>query len=248
MATRGTKRPAEDLETEPPDSSERPGTATLEQVSDVRLEFGEKGEDSMPANSALLRLASPVFNRMFTSGMKEAQQGVIKVDVASKEEFKVFYGLLGPWAWSTDKVTETNVDSLLAISDYYQVEIIKQTCEDLLLNLPPNAARLLQASKHGLQKQCRRCMRHMAKQSTKEELEVLQQSAPDIFFELILQKQDTLNRLMGMKGEIAKCKASVDMSAPYVGLFGESRHTADELMRARPQLQSLLESLLTELD
>ena len=69
------------------------------------LEFGEDSESSMLASSHLHRVASPVFNRLFQSGMKEAQQGVIRVDVASKEEFITFYNLLGPWAWSTDKVT-----------------------------------------------------------------------------------------------------------------------------------------------
>ena len=63
-------------------------TATTEQVSDFVLDFGV---DSLPVNSALLRLASHVFNRMLESGMKEAQQSIIKVDVVSKEEFTIFY-------------------------------------------------------------------------------------------------------------------------------------------------------------
>ncbi|CAE6934241.1 KBTBD6 [Symbiodinium sp. CCMP2592] len=223
MATRGTKRPAEDLETESPDSAERPGTATLEQVSDVRLEFGGNCEDSMPVNSALLRLASPVFNRMFTSGMKEAQQGVINVDVASKEEFKVFYSLLAPWAWSTDKVTEANVDSLLAISDYYQVEIIKQTCEDLLLTLPPSSMRLFQARRHSLAKQYQRCIAALAKKSTKEDLEVLR-SQPDIIFELTLAKQDILDRLTSMTQRVDQQQNDGDPG----DLFGIS---SDEILR-----------------
>ncbi|CAE7897152.1 KBTBD7 [Symbiodinium necroappetens] len=247
---RGTKRTAEDMEPQQAADNIMHEAASLQQVGDVRLEFGEDSENSMLASSHLLRVASPVFNRMFSSGMKEAQQGVIKVDVASTEEFKVFYSLLGPCAWSTDKVTEANADSLLAISDYYQVEVIKQACEGLLLNLPPNTTRLLQASKHGLKRQYQRCMRHLAKQCTKEDLEVLRQSAPETFFELVLQKQDTLNRLMGIKDEIAKCMASVDdMLGPF-GPYSPSNR-ADGLLKARPKLRSLLESienLLKELD
>ena len=41
------------------------GAATTEELSDVVLDFGV---DSMPANSVWLRMASPVFNRMFQSG------------------------------------------------------------------------------------------------------------------------------------------------------------------------------------
>lgn len=182
-------------------------TATTEEISDVVLHFGV---DSMPANSALLRLASPVFNRMFTSGMKEAQQGVIEVDVASKKEFITFYNLLGNWSWSRDKVTEANVDSLLAISDYYQVEIIKQTCEDLMLTLPPTGARLLQAKKHGLNRQYLRCIDVMAKRSTRNDLEMLRQSEPDILLDVAIKKQNMLNQLMGMKPEMSICNKCVE--------------------------------------
>ncbi|CAE7574552.1 unnamed protein product [Symbiodinium microadriaticum] len=183
---------------EAPGSAEGPTTATAEQVSDVRLEFGENGEDSMPANSALLRMASPVFNRMFTSGMREAQQGVIKVEVASKEEFKVFYDFLLPMAWGAP-VTVDSVDSLLAISDYYQVEIIKQRCENYLLRCAPTGSRLLQAHKHGLTSQYERCIGALAKKSTKADLAVLR-SQPDILLDLTLRKQAILDRLRAMKG------------------------------------------------
>ncbi|CAE7938128.1 bath-42 [Symbiodinium sp. KB8] len=180
-------------------------TVTAEEASDVVLDFGI---DSMPANSVLLRLASPVFNRMLRSGMKEAQQSIIKVDVASKEEFTIFYELLVPMAWSTDKVTKTNVDSLLAISDYYQVGMLKQACEELLLGLPPSGTRLLQAHKHGLKAQYERCMSDLAKKSTKADLEALQ-SYPDVFMEVTIRKQDLLNQIMEMKGEIVSCQGSV---------------------------------------
>ena len=67
---------------------------------------------SLSACSALLRLASPVFDRMLDCGMQEAQQSVIKVgssfdtgwvcltlahwqvEVARLEDFDVFYSLL----------------------------------------------------------------------------------------------------------------------------------------------------------
>ncbi|CAE7618053.1 unnamed protein product [Symbiodinium microadriaticum] len=193
--------------------TEIPAAATLEQVGDVRLEFGDDPENSMLASSHLLRLASPVFNRMLQSGMKEAQHSVIKVDVAGKDEFNAFYDLLLPKAWSAEVVTEHNVDSLLGISDYYQVESIKQKCESRLLLLPPTGTRLLQAHKHGLKQQYQRCIGALAKRSTKEDLEVLRQSEPDILLEVALRKQDVLKPLLPLKRmrkEIAKCKAALD--------------------------------------
>ncbi|CAE7041260.1 Enc1 [Symbiodinium sp. CCMP2456] len=228
------------------------GAATTEELSDVVLDFGV---DSMPANSVLLRMASPVFNRMFQSGMKEAQQSIIKVDVAGKEEFTIFYNLLGPVAWNARKVTKENVDTLLAISDYYQVETIKQTCEDLLLDLPPTGTRLLQAHQHCLKRQYQRCIHELAKKSAKEDLEVIW-SQPDVFFELTLKKQDILNRVMATEADIRKCMVSFEK---YLGTMAASRFTegakfsqshADqlsELTRAREPVKRLLERLLKEL-
>ena len=83
---------------------------TTDELGDLVLDFGV---DSMPACSSFLRAASPVFNRMLQSGMQESQQGTVKVEVAKKEEFAIFYSLLWPGEWSRDKVTEANVDSLL---------------------------------------------------------------------------------------------------------------------------------------
>ena len=42
-----------------------------------------------------------------------------------QEEFEVFYNLLIPGAFRPKKVTEDNVDSLLTISEYYQVGFLK---------------------------------------------------------------------------------------------------------------------------
>ncbi|CAE7457594.1 Enc1, partial [Symbiodinium sp. KB8] len=216
-------------------------TATTEEISDVVLHFGV---DSMPANSALLRLASPVFNRMFTSGMKEAQQGVIEVDVASKKDFITFYNLLGPWSWNRDKVTEANVDSLLEISDYYQVEIIKQTCEDLMLTLPPTGARLLQAKKHDLNRQYLRCIDAMAKRSTRNDLEMLRQSEPDILLDVAIKKQHMLNQLMGLKPEISICKTCVTHTLPHSQEYCcMLKSKVDQLKNLHGKLHDLVQEL-----
>ncbi|CAE7821290.1 bath-38, partial [Symbiodinium sp. KB8] len=156
-----------------------PATATSEEVSDLLLDFGG---DTMPAVSQLLRLASPVFNRMLVSNMKEAQKSIIKVEVASKTEFKIFYDLLEPCSWSKDKISKANVDALLAISDYYQVDVVKQGCEQFLLGLPATGDRLLQAHKHGLNKQYQRCIVSIAEAGTKDDLLVLH-GHPDVLLE-----------------------------------------------------------------
>ncbi|CAE7530902.1 spt16 [Symbiodinium sp. CCMP2456] len=254
MMERGTKRPLED------DNNEMTTAATLDQVSDVRLEFGEVGDppdDSMPANSILLRLASPVFNRMLQSGMMEAQQSVIRVDLASKEEFKIFYNLLAPTAWSTGAVTKENVDSLLAISDYYQVVTIKQACEAHLLRLPATATRLLQARKHGLKSQYERCVRVLAKQGAKEDLELLRKSEPDILLEVAVKQQELRRPLVALKDEILRCKNL--LPEPAVPAYQSHAFTAgrklsegeaskiSRILESQASLKHILEKLHKEL-
>ena len=68
---------------------------------------------------------------MLESGMEEAQQKTIKVEVASKADFDMFYSLLLPGAWR-GKVAAKNVDVLLVISDYYQVGLSKS--QDFYVN------------------------------------------------------------------------------------------------------------------
>ena len=68
------------------------------------------------------------------------------------------------------------------------MKIIKQTCEDLLLSLAPSCARLLQADRHRLKRQYQRCMAHVAKKSTKEDLEVLRQSSQDVLLQVALKQ------------------------------------------------------------
>ncbi|CAE7509031.1 CAPS, partial [Symbiodinium sp. CCMP2456] len=199
----------------------------------LRLEFGDGAGSFMLASSHLLRLASPVFNRMLQSGMKEAQQGVIRVDMASPEEFKEFYSLLGLWSWSADKVTGANVDSLLAISDYYQVDIMKQACEDLLLNLPPTGARLLQAKEHHLKRQYLRCVDAMATRSTKEDLEVL---PPDVLVEVAFKKQQILEKFAGMADRLTRLIDILMENEQLTRLF-----SADE--RLKDYLKELADSI-----
>ena len=63
-----------------------------------------------------------------------------------------------PGSWSPRKLNEANVDELLVLSEYYQVEFLKAACEDCLIALPATSARLLQAHRHDLKKQYARCV------------------------------------------------------------------------------------------
>ncbi|CAE7416729.1 unnamed protein product [Symbiodinium sp. CCMP2456] len=153
--------------------------ASIDPENDLVLEFDFNGTRKIVC-SALLCLASPVFRGMLRAGMKEAQQKSVRVEVAMPEDFELFYGLLLPGEWNLDAVTESNVDALLAISDYYQVGFIKKGCEKRLLDLPVSMDRLLQAHRHGLTQQCGRCINSLAAQFTEKDLVKIGEAAPDL--------------------------------------------------------------------
>mmetsp|Transcript_65976 Transcript_65976/g.136615 ORF Transcript_65976/g.136615 Transcript_65976/m.136615 type:complete len:277 (-) Transcript_65976:139-969(-) len=163
----------------------------MEHMNDVVLKFRE---GTQPACSALLRWASPVFDGMFSSGMKEATEQVIEVEIATKEDFEIFYGLIMPGARCFTQVTPANVHALLCISDYYQVDFVKDACEEQLLRMPVTVERLLQAHKHDLPKQYRRCIASLSVISQPQDLNAL---PPDVLLELTKEMQERLRQLRG---------------------------------------------------
>ena len=112
--------------------------------------------------------------------------------MANKAEFETFYALLGPAAWGAHKVTEANVDGLLAIGGYYQVGFLLQACENLLLQLPVTGERLVQASKHGLKKQQERCIYELARDCKKQDLIALHRSDADMLLQVAMKKLGVL--------------------------------------------------------
>mmetsp|Transcript_50017 Transcript_50017/g.100699 ORF Transcript_50017/g.100699 Transcript_50017/m.100699 type:complete len:215 (-) Transcript_50017:160-804(-) len=152
--------------------------------ADVTLEF--EGEEEYSAPSQVLSIASPVFAGMLESGMAEARNKRIKVSNASRTEFASFCELLMPGAWSPAKLTKENLDGILTLSDYYQVDFLKAACEAALLAHPVTVPRLVQAHTHGLKKQYERCIKALAQWGCEEELTPLEEH-PRILMELTLK-------------------------------------------------------------
>eukprot|EP00913_Durusdinium_trenchii_P005525 g5148.t1 len=154
----------------------------LSSLDDVNLVFNDGKTSS--ACAALLRMASPVFDAMFTSGMDEEQTMRVQVEIATKEEFDEFYKLLKPGVWTPELITDKNADSLLAISDYYGVKFITKACEKKLAELPVTARRLIQAHKHNLKAQSKRCLEGLATNCTDKDLAEIRKADPDILLQV----------------------------------------------------------------
>ena len=92
-------------------------------MPDVRFLFGN---DSLPAHEWVLRARVPYFDRLFTSGMREAETKEIEVqdaDIASfSHALKFIYCAQPP----TDMKTEAA--NLLPIAEKYGIDQLKQIC------------------------------------------------------------------------------------------------------------------------
>mmetsp|Transcript_36621 Transcript_36621/g.73815 ORF Transcript_36621/g.73815 Transcript_36621/m.73815 type:complete len:231 (-) Transcript_36621:219-911(-) len=118
--------------------------------------------EAFPMHSQLMKFASPVFAAMLTSGMSEEKKGVISLEGKSKEEFRAFRDFLLPRTVDGVRVTKENVDMLLPWFDEYGCTSLKQECERLLMSVPPDVDRLLQAHRYDLKAQYRRCLEKIA--------------------------------------------------------------------------------------
>ena len=115
----------------------------------------------VPADSVILRKASPVFAAMLSHDMQETTTKQIEVH-KTKEEWMMFYAFLHPATGRSCKVEHGTVDMLLPIFDEYQMNLLVDECEALLLAMPPSVDRLLQAERYGLSKQYNRCLVRVA--------------------------------------------------------------------------------------
>lgn len=181
--------------------------------SDMVLVFGEAGgESEMPVHSVLLRLASPVFEAMLSTDMAEKESRRVRVEAASFEDFAEFYKFLLPLRGRTMKLSESNVDSMLAISDYYQVEPLKEECAAVLEGLPVSVPRLLQAHRHGLRRQYERCAEAIGQCFHKHDLTLLSRHT-DILMDVVLRSQlcyaamqDRLTKICALRSEVLKAR------------------------------------------
>mmetsp|Transcript_41653 Transcript_41653/g.116015 ORF Transcript_41653/g.116015 Transcript_41653/m.116015 type:complete len:218 (-) Transcript_41653:80-733(-) len=118
----------------------------LSDCSDAVAVFEGTAEE-VQVHSQILRIASPVFNGMLNSEMKEASTKRIRIGVASKAAFLSFYQCLLPGAVYEQHLSKQNVDGILELSDYYQIEFLTDACIRILRECPASIARLIRAKK-----------------------------------------------------------------------------------------------------
>ena len=84
----------------------------------------------MRAHKAVLVARVPYFERLFASGMREAETNRIRVEDVDADSFRQF--LLFVYAGKLPENVETKARVYLPLSEKYDVGILKQSCEETL--------------------------------------------------------------------------------------------------------------------
>lgn len=151
-------------------------------------------------NSVILCMASPVFEAMLTSNMKESQTQEIQASNFSLKDFDTFYNFLVPGHGRAMSITDSNVEQMLKLSDYYQVLPIKGECETFLLGAKPTLQRLLLTKQHNLQTCYERYADAISLSVLEAEVDLKPLSAHvEVLLDVVGRTKGSLSNIMGKK-------------------------------------------------
>ena len=117
--------------------------------------------EPMLVDELVLTLASPCFKKMMESGMTENKKRRIELKGKDRSEFAVLLSFLMPGTSRLPKITVNNADFLLALSNEFCIEHIKQECIDFIKIQPPSIDRVLQAHLYGFQDHLDSCIKQL---------------------------------------------------------------------------------------
>ena len=114
------------------------------EMSDIQIKCGDK---TFEAHQVILSSWSPVFRGMFQAEMKEKETKTVEIQDLDPdvmlEMLKFFY--IGSCNISQKNPDPVNVMGLLEAADRYQVDILKEKCEEVMISIldPTNCLRIL---------------------------------------------------------------------------------------------------------
>jgi len=225
----------DDISSSAPDDRTSPGGGNAPDMMEAGSATRGESENELPVHSLILRLCSPLFDAMLQSDMQESKSSRVAVKVCSKAEFEEFYNSVLPFGHLNSRLTPENVDSMLAISDFYQVGPLRSECAAFMSTVPATLPRLVLAWKLGLAEQYGEFLAQLA--PTLDRADALRLSAyPDIAVDMMLQMRrhtgsrcDTCDKLRGMKEKLREAT-----QVAYQKIPGAARHngnSADEFVR-----------------
>jgi len=130
-----TKRSASPLLSQPP-SKRRKLVET-----DLTVVVGEGAEKKIfPCHKLVLRLASEVFDSMFSHDMKEKQESVLELRDKAPAEWELFYSFIDPETAGLAQINRTNVLTLLPWFHEYGMTSLVCQCDRIIAKLANTGA------------------------------------------------------------------------------------------------------------
>uniref|UniRef100_A0A7S2QKP3 BTB domain-containing protein n=1 Tax=Zooxanthella nutricula TaxID=1333877 RepID=A0A7S2QKP3_9DINO len=139
---------------------------------DLKVVFDD-GETMV--HSLILVLASPVFEKMLTSSLREGQGDEIKLPGKAKTEFMTVYNSLQ--LSTSEPLTQQSAVFLSRWADEYQIASLMTKCEEYLMSsVVADVAGLEHAVKYGMRKRVSQCI-DVLKQNLENNLDALSRLA-----------------------------------------------------------------------
>eukprot|EP00751_Fragilariopsis_kerguelensis_P027941 CAMPEP_0170864436 /NCGR_PEP_ID=MMETSP0734-20130129/20483_1 /TAXON_ID=186038 /ORGANISM="Fragilariopsis kerguelensis, Strain L26-C5" /LENGTH=205 /DNA_ID=CAMNT_0011240057 /DNA_START=9 /DNA_END=626 /DNA_ORIENTATION=+ len=128
----------------------------------------DDGKEPILVDEPVLTLSSPCFKIMMESSMVEKQNHRIELKGKDRNEFVVLLSFLTPGTSRLPKITVDNADFLLALSNEYCIEHIKQECIDFIKKQPSTIDRVVQAHMYGFQDHLESCIKTLLRNGVKD--------------------------------------------------------------------------------
>ena len=102
-------------------------------VDEVEVVF-DTSEEPKRVKMAVLTMPSPVFERMLSHEMQEKKRRRIELPGKDPEQFNTLISFLTPGTGRLQKIDEENVEPLLAWSDEYGIDSLRDECLEFIKN------------------------------------------------------------------------------------------------------------------
>ncbi|CAE7254465.1 unnamed protein product [Symbiodinium natans] len=176
------------------------GSGNASRLNDITLDFG--GGSTMSACSALLRLSSPVFDRMLECGMREAQKNIIK-DQSNTKVLYVEASMSFCEVSSFGAVQQCSIHVEVAQLEDFEgfYNLLRPGAWNADKVTEANLDALLDISNSALcSQQYARCIASQARDCTPEDLIDISQTSPGILLDLSLRMRETQQRIGEIRG------------------------------------------------
>lgn len=173
---------------------------TSEEKSDFRVMTNDGG--TFYVSKTILSQCSPVFEKMFSIGMKESSTGELVMEDKTSVEMEQFFRILYPPHNILEEVTHENVSSLLRLSSEYQVDPVLKKCDGFLCTQETTIELLNTSSRYGLPNLKTKCCKDIGYRIEDFIVKVNDIEDKKLLFDILQHSARKINNLLKVHEEV----------------------------------------------